>query len=78
MCRCANSTPGRLRTGTGLVADADCYLSLHRADAGLGAVAKAMSWGTSTVVTATSASLEFQTDEDSVLVASEPGDGPGR
>src|ERR1700677_3171295 len=50
------------------LASADCYLSLHRADGGLGAVAKAMSWGTPTVVTATPASLEFQTDEDSGLV----------
>ena len=39
--------------GDRLLADADCYLSLHRADAGLGAVAKAMSWGTYTVVTST-------------------------
>lgn len=54
-----------------LLASADCYLSLHRADGGLGAVAKAMSWGTLTVVTATPASLEFQTDEDSGLVRSE-------
>ena len=53
------------------LASADCYLSLHRADGGLGAVAKAMSWGTFTVVTATPASLEFQTDEDSGLVRSE-------
>ena len=30
-----------------------------------------MSWGTPTVVTATSALLEFQTDEDSGLVSSE-------
>ena len=58
--------------GDRLLADADCYLSLHRADAGLGAVAKAMSWGTYTVVTSTPASLEFQTDEDSGLVCSEP------
>ena len=53
------------------LASADCYLSLHRADGGLGAVAKAMSWGTFTVVTATPASLEFQSDEDSGLVRSE-------
>jgi GT2 family glycosyltransferase/tetratricopeptide (TPR) repeat protein len=54
-----------------LLARADCYLSLHRADGGLGSVAKAMSWGTFTVVTATPESLEFQTDEDSGLVLSE-------
>ena len=54
-----------------LVACADCYLSLHRADGGLGSVAKAMSWGTFTVVTATPESLEFQTDQDSGLVRSE-------
>ena len=45
-----------------LLACADCYLSLHRADGGLGSVAKAMSWATFTVVTATPGSLEFQTD----------------
>ena len=55
-----------------LLACADCYLSLHRADGGLGSVAKAMSWGTFTVVTATPGSLEFQTDQDSGLVLSEP------
>jgi GT2 family glycosyltransferase/tetratricopeptide (TPR) repeat protein len=55
----------------GLLACADCYLSLHRADRGLGSVAKAMSWGTFTVVTATPESLEFQTDQDSGLVSSE-------
>jgi glycosyltransferase involved in cell wall biosynthesis len=55
-----------------LLANADCYLSLHRADGGLGSVAKAMSWGTFTVVTATPESLEFQTDQDSGLVLSEP------
>jgi GT2 family glycosyltransferase/tetratricopeptide (TPR) repeat protein len=54
-----------------LLACADCYLSLHRADGGLGSVAKAMSWGTFTVVTATPESLEFQTDQDSGLVQSE-------
>jgi GT2 family glycosyltransferase/tetratricopeptide (TPR) repeat protein len=54
-----------------LLASADCYLSLHRADGGLGAVAKAMSWGTFTVVTSTTASLEFQTERDSGLVRSE-------
>ena len=54
-----------------LLASADCYLSLHRADGGLGSVAKAMSWGTFTVVTATPESLEFQTDQDSGLVRSE-------
>jgi glycosyltransferase involved in cell wall biosynthesis len=54
-----------------LLADADCYLALHRADGGLGAVAKAMAWGTYTVVTATPASLELQTDRDSGLVHSE-------
>ena len=54
-----------------LLASADCYLSLHRADGGLGSVAKAMSWGTFTVVTATAESLEFQTDQDSGLVPSE-------
>ncbi len=54
-----------------LLACCDCYVSLHRADGGLGAVAKAMSWGTFTVVTATAASLEFQTDEDSGLVRCE-------
>jgi hypothetical protein len=54
-----------------LLAEADCYLSLHRADGGLGSVAKAMSWGTFTVVTATPESLEFQSDEDSGLVHSE-------
>jgi GT2 family glycosyltransferase/tetratricopeptide (TPR) repeat protein/glycosyltransferase involved in cell wall biosynthesis len=59
-----------------LLASADCYLSLHRADGGLGAVAKAMSWGTFTVVTATAASLEFQTDQDSGLVRSEPASIP--
>jgi hypothetical protein len=62
--------PWSAADGDRLLADADCYLSLHRADGGLGAVAKAMSWGTSTVVTATPASLEFQTDQDSRLVAS--------
>ncbi len=56
----------------GLIASADCYVSLHRADGGLGAVAKAMAWGTYTVVTATAASLEFQSDRDSGLVHSEP------
>jgi GT2 family glycosyltransferase/tetratricopeptide (TPR) repeat protein len=54
-----------------LLACADCYLSLHRADGGLGSVAKAMSWRTFTVVTATPESLEFQTDLDSGLVQSE-------
>ena len=54
-----------------LLACADCYLSLHRADGGLGSVAKAMSWGTFTVVTATPASLEFQTDLDSGLISSQ-------
>jgi GT2 family glycosyltransferase/tetratricopeptide (TPR) repeat protein len=54
-----------------LLASADCYLSLHRADGGLGSVAKAMSWGTFTVVTTTPESLEFQTDHDSGLVLSE-------
>jgi len=54
-----------------LVACADCYLSLHRADGALGSVAKAMSWGTFTVVTATPETLEFQTDQDSGLVRSE-------
>jgi hypothetical protein len=54
-----------------LLACADCYLSLHRADGGLGSVAKAMSWGTFTVITATPESLEFQTDQDSGLVLSE-------
>ena len=54
-----------------LLASADCYLSLHRADGALGSVAKAMSWGTFTVVTATPESLEFQTDQDSGLVRSE-------
>ena len=63
--------PWSAADGDRLLADADCYLSLHRADGGLGAVAKAMSWGTSTVVTATPASLEFQTIEDSGLVASQ-------
>ena len=58
--------------GDRLLACADCYVSLHRADGGLGAVAKAMSWGTLTVVTATPASLEFQTEQDSGLVRSEP------
>jgi GT2 family glycosyltransferase/tetratricopeptide (TPR) repeat protein len=55
-----------------LIACSDCYVSLHRADGGLGAVAKAMSWGTFTIVTATAASLEFQTEHDSGLVRSEP------
>ena len=64
--------PWSAADGDRLLADADCYLSLHRADGGLGAVAKAMSWGTSTVVTATAASLEFQTMQDSGLVPSEP------
>jgi hypothetical protein len=62
--------PWSAAEGDRLLADADCYLSLHRADAGLGGVAKAMSWGTSTVVTATPASLELQTDRDSDLVSS--------
>jgi GT2 family glycosyltransferase len=51
-----------------LLAGADCYLSLHRADGSLGPVAKAMSWGTFAVVTSTPASQEFQTDNDSGLV----------
>jgi hypothetical protein len=55
-----------------LIAWSDCYVSLHRADGGLAAVAKAMSWGTFTIVTATSASLEFQTEQDSGLVRSVP------
>ena len=59
-----------------VLASADCYLSLHRADGGLGAVAKAMSWGTFTVVTATTASLEFQTEQDSGLVRSEAASIP--
>lgn len=63
--------PWSAADGDRLVAGADCYLSLHRADGGLGGVAKAMSWGTFTVVTATEASLEFQTDDDSGLVRSE-------
>jgi hypothetical protein len=54
-----------------LMAGADCYLSLHRADGGLGSVAKAMSWGTFVVVTSTPASEEFQTERDSGLVRSE-------
>jgi hypothetical protein len=54
-----------------LLAGADCYLSLHRADGELGSVAKAMSWGTFTIVTATPGSLEFQTDRDSGLVRAE-------
>jgi glycosyltransferase involved in cell wall biosynthesis len=54
-----------------LLAAADCYLSLHRADGGLGSVAKAMSWGTFAVVTSTPASQEFQTERDSGLVRSE-------
>ena len=58
--------------GDRLLADADCYLSLHRADAGLGAVAKAMSWGTYAVVTSTQASLEFLSGEVGGLVCSEP------
>ena len=78
MSRCASSTPGRQPRGIGSSTDADCYLSLHRADGGLGAVAKAMSWGTSTVVTATPASLEFQTDRDSGLVCVRPRVGPRR
>jgi GT2 family glycosyltransferase/tetratricopeptide (TPR) repeat protein len=68
--------PWSAAEGDRLVADADCYISLHRADAGLGAVTKAMSWGTSTVTTATPAVLEFQTDEDSGLVCSEPATVP--
>jgi hypothetical protein len=54
-----------------VLASADCYLSLHRADGGLGTVAKAMCWGTFTVVTATTASLEFQSNQDSGLVRCE-------
>jgi hypothetical protein len=61
-------TPWSAAEGDRLLAEADCYLSLHRADGGLGAVAKAMSWGTLTVVTATPGSLEFQTEWDSGLV----------
>ncbi|MFZ0249868.1 MAG: glycosyltransferase [Acidimicrobiales bacterium] len=53
-----------------LLAGADCYLSLHRADGGLGAVAKAMTWGTFVVVTSTPTSLEFQSEQDSGLVRS--------
>jgi hypothetical protein len=68
--------PWSAAEGDRLVADADCYISLHRADAGLGAVTKAMSWGTSTVSTATPAVLELQTDEDSGLVCSEPATVP--
>jgi GT2 family glycosyltransferase/tetratricopeptide (TPR) repeat protein len=60
-----------------LIAGADCYVSLHRADGGLAAVAKAMSWGTFTIVTATSASLEFQSEYDSGLVRSVPVPIPG-
>ena len=63
---------GSAAEGDRLLACADCYVSLHRADGGLGAVAKAMSWGTFTVVTATPASREFQTERDSGLVRSEP------
>jgi GT2 family glycosyltransferase/tetratricopeptide (TPR) repeat protein len=55
-----------------LIAWSDCYISLHRADGGLAAAAKAMSWGTFTIVTATSATLEFQTEHDSGLVRSVP------
>ncbi len=61
----------------GLIAWSDCYISLHRADGGLAAVAKAMSWGTCTIVTATSVSLEFQTEQDSGLVRSVPVPVPG-
>jgi GT2 family glycosyltransferase/tetratricopeptide (TPR) repeat protein len=68
--------PWSAAEGDRLLTDADCYLSLHRADGGLGAVAKAMSWGTSTIVTATPASLEFQTDRDSGLVSSVPASVP--
>ncbi len=57
-----------------LLACADCYISLHRADGGLGSVVKAMSWATFTVVTTTPGSLEFQTDRDSGLVLSETVD----
>ena len=68
--------PWSAAEGDQLLADADCFLSLHRADGGLGAVAKAMSWGTYTVVTSTPASLEFQTDQDSGLVCSVPATVP--
>jgi GT2 family glycosyltransferase/tetratricopeptide (TPR) repeat protein len=56
----------------GLIAGADCYVSLHRADGGLGSVAKAMAWSTYTVVTGTPPSLEFQSERDSGLVRSAP------
>ncbi len=70
--------PWSAADGDRLLADADCYLSLHRADGGLGAVAKAMSWGTSTVVTATPASLEFQTDRRQWPRGLRARDDPGR
>ena len=68
---------GSAADGDSLIAGADCYISLHRADGGLAAVAKAMFWGTFTIVTATSASLEFQSEDDSGLVRSVPVPIPG-
>lgn len=57
--------------GDRLLSAADCHLSLHRADGGLGAVAKAMSWGTLNVVAATP-SLEFLGPDEGFLVPAAP------
>ena len=53
-----------------LVAEADCYVSLHRSE-GLGlTIAEAMAAGTPVIATGYSGNLDFCTDESSLLVRS--------
>jgi len=63
---------------TAMIAQCDCYISLHRAE-GFGlTMAEAMIMGKPTVATAYSGNLEFMTEENSYLVpAGEVQVGPG-
>jgi glycosyltransferase involved in cell wall biosynthesis len=63
---------------TAMIAQCDCYISLHRAE-GFGlTMAEAMIMGKPTVATAYSGNLEFMTEENSYLVpAGEVKVGPG-
>ncbi|MGD0883221.1 MAG: tetratricopeptide repeat-containing glycosyltransferase family protein, partial [Acidimicrobiales bacterium] len=55
-----------------VIALADCFVSLPRADASFVQVSMALSWGVPTLVTATPASRGFATDDEVLFVRSVP------